>query len=64
MKIEVNPTLKVNEKNLNKFKNIQNSKKYMGYEMHSFICIDCNTTQRKGLNTFTQKEFFCKSCEN
>jgi hypothetical protein len=63
-KIEVNSTLKVNEKNLNKFKNIQNSKKYMGHEMLSFICIKCNTTQRKSLNSFTNKEFFCKSCGN
>ncbi|KAB7887144.1 nuclease-related domain-containing protein [Poseidonibacter ostreae] len=55
---------KLNPKNLNKFKDIQSSKKYMGHEMLSFICINCNTIQRKGLNTFTQKEVFCKSCGN
>jgi hypothetical protein len=62
--IEVTTNLEINEKNLAKFKDIQNSKKYMGHEMLSFICIKCDTTQRKGLNTFNQKEVFCKSCGN
>ncbi|MGB5793659.1 hypothetical protein, partial [Poseidonibacter sp.] len=48
--------------NLNKFNNIQKSQKYMGHEMLSFICKNCNTLQRKGLNTFDNKEVFCKSC--
>ena len=61
---KIDITSKLNPKNLNKFKDIQASKKYMGHEMLSFICINCNTTQRKGLNTFTQKEVFCKSCGN
>ena len=63
-KEEVNSTLQINEKNLNKFKDIQNTKKYMGHEMISFTCNKCNTTQRKGLNTFTQNEVFCKNCGN
>ena len=63
-KEEIHINAKINEKNLAKFKDIQNSPKYMGYEMLSFICIKCNTTQRKSLNTFNQKEVFCKNCAN
>ncbi len=63
-KEEVITNLEIKEKNLSKFKDIQSSKKYMGHEMLSFICIKCDTTQRKGLNTFNEKEVFCKSCGN
>jgi hypothetical protein len=63
-KVEVYTNVETNEKNLKKFKDIQNSKKYMGHEMLSFTCINCNTTQKKGLNTFNNKEIFCKSCGN
>ena len=51
-KVDGTTNLEINEKNLAKFKDIQNSKKYMGHEMLSLICIKCDTTQRKGLNTF------------
>jgi len=61
---EVSLLSDINPQNLNKFKDIQNSKKYMGHEMLSFVCIKCNTFQRKGLNTFNQKEVFCKKCGN
>ena len=52
-----------NEKNIKKFKDIQNSKKYMGNEMLSFICISCGKEQRKGLKTFSEKEVFCNYCK-
>jgi len=51
------------EKNMKKFKDIKNSKKYMGNEMLSFICISCGKEQRKGLKTFSQKEVFCNHCK-
>lgn len=57
-----NIDVKINEKNLEKFKDIKKSTKYMGHEMLSFICINCNTSQRKGLNAFTTKEVLCKNC--
>ncbi|XOB60859.1 nuclease-related domain-containing protein [Campylobacterota bacterium DY0563] len=52
-----------NEKNMKKFKNIKNSKKYMGNEMLSFVCISCGKEQRKGLKTFSEKEVFCNHCK-
>jgi len=63
-KEEVSTDLEINIKNLNKFKDIQTSKKYMGHEMFSFTCIQCDTIQKKGQNTFRHKEVFCKSCGN
>jgi len=52
-----------NEKNMKKFKDIKNSKKYMGNEMLSFVCISCGKEQRKGLKTFSEKEVFCNHCK-
>ena len=52
-----------NEKNMKKFKDIKNSKKYMGNEMLSFVCSNCGTEQRKGLKTFSEKEVFCNYCK-
>lgn len=51
------------EKNMKKFKDIKSSKKYMGNEMLSFICISCGKEQRKGLKTFSTKEVFCNHCK-
>lgn len=51
------------EKNMKKFKDIKNSKKYMGNEMLSFVCISCGKEQRKGLKTFSEKEVFCNHCK-
>ncbi|WP_421716651.1 nuclease-related domain-containing protein [Arcobacter arenosus] len=52
-----------NERNIKKFKDIKNSKKYMGNEMLSFVCISCGKEQRKGLKTFSEKEVFCNHCK-
>lgn len=52
-----------NEKNMKKFKDIKSSKKYMGNEMLSFVCISCGKEQRKGLRTFSEKEVFCNHCK-
>ncbi len=51
------------EKNMKKFKDIKSSKKYMGNEMLSLICIGCGKEQRKGLKTFSTKEVFCNHCK-
>lgn len=53
----------IEEKNIKKFKDIKNSKKYMGNEMLSFVCINCGKEQRKGLKTFSEKEVFCNYCK-
>ncbi len=52
-----------NKNNMKKFKDIKNSKKYMGKEMLSFVCISCGKEQRKGLKTFSEKEVFCNHCK-
>jgi DNA-directed RNA polymerase subunit RPC12/RpoP len=52
-----------NERNMKKFKDIKSTKKYMGNEMLSFVCISCGKEQRKGLRTFSEKEVFCNHCK-
>jgi hypothetical protein len=44
------------------FKDIKMSNKYMGNEMVSFTCINCNKIQRKSLKVFTSTQVSCKEC--
>lgn len=60
---EINTANNYNEKNIKKFRNIKESKKYMGNEMLSFICDSCGIEQRKSLKTFCANEVFCKECK-
>lgn len=60
---EINIANNYNEKNIKKFRNIKESKKYMGNEMLTFICDSCGIEQRKSLKTFCENEVFCKECK-
>lgn len=61
---EINIDNDYNEKNIKKFRNIKESKKYMGNEMLSFICDSCETEQKKSLKIFREQEVFCKECKS
>lgn len=53
----------IHPENIRKFCDIKKSKKYMGNEMISFVCITCKTIQRKSLRAAVENEISCKACK-
>ncbi len=58
----IEKTCRENNIDISNFKDIKMSNKYMGNEMVSFTCINCNKTQRKSLKVFTSTQVSCKEC--
>lgn len=58
----IEKTCKENNIDISNFKDIKMSNKYMGNEMVSFTCINCNAFTKKKRKVFTSTQVSCKEC--